>query len=76
MEKPVFTKEEITMLRAIFKGAEAAIEARREDNYDVYEVNILHSIKEKLGIYDIIEAQTWDDLRKYLTNKRWHSDSY
>lgn len=48
-------EEELAMLKAIFKGAEAVVEARRQDNYDVYEVNTLFNLKLKLGIYDLLE---------------------
>ena len=55
MSREDFTEEELTMLRAIFKGAEAVIEAQRTDRYDVDAVNTLFNIKEKLGIYDLVD---------------------
>ena len=54
MTKEDFTEEELIMLKAMFKGAEAVIEAKREDRYDVYDVNTLYDIKMKLGIYDLV----------------------
>ena len=43
------------LLRVIFKGADAVIEAMRSSNYDVYDINNLYNIKIKLGIYDLLE---------------------
>ena len=50
-----FTEDELRMLNMIFKGAEAVLEAKREDNYDVYDINVLYSLKQKLGIADLVE---------------------
>jgi len=59
LTKHDFTHDELTMLKAIFRGAEAAIEAKRTDRYDTYEINLLYDIKKTLGIYDLLEE---DDL--------------
>lgn len=53
--KQNFTEDELRMLNMIFKGAEAVLEAKREDNYDVYDINVLYSLKEKLGIADLLQ---------------------
>lgn len=55
MTREDFTEEELIMLKAIFKGAEAFIEAQRKDRYDVYDINTLFDIKQKLGIYELLE---------------------
>lgn len=54
MNKEDFTEEELNLLQAIFKAAEAFVEVRRRDRYDVDSSNILFEIKEKLGIYDLV----------------------
>lgn len=62
MTKEDFTEDELKLLRVIFKGADAVIEAMRSSNYDVYDINYdvydinnLYNIKIKLGIYDLVE---------------------
>ena len=55
MNKEDFTEDELKMLKVIFKGAEAILEAKRIDNYDVDDVNTFYYLKQKLGIYDLIE---------------------
>ena len=55
MKKEDFTEEELIMLKAIFKGANAIIYSLREDRYDVYAANTLFHLEEKLGIYGIVE---------------------
>jgi len=54
MTKEDFTEEELSLLQAIFKAAEAFVEVRRRDRYDVESANTLFEIKEKLGIYDLV----------------------
>lgn len=51
-----FTEDELKLLKLIFNVADTIVESQREDNYDVYNSNLLYSIKEKLGIYDILEG--------------------
>lgn len=46
-----FTEEELEMLRAIFKGAEAVIDSMADSTWLS---NTLFDIKEKLGIYDLL----------------------
>lgn len=52
--KQNFTEDELRMLNMIFKGAEAVLQAKRESNDDVYDINVLFSLKEKLGIADLL----------------------
>lgn len=52
--KQDFNEDELKMLKMIFKGTEAALEAKREGRYDVYDINVLYSLKEKLGIADLL----------------------
>lgn len=52
-----FTEDELKLLKLIFNVADTIVESQREGNYDVYNSNLLYSIKEKLGIYDILEGQ-------------------
>ena len=49
-----FTAEELQLLKAIFSGADAVIESLRYGNSDVYWVNILYDLKEKLGIGNLL----------------------
>ena len=51
-----FTEDELKLLKLIFNVADTIVESQRIDNYDVYTGNLLYSIKEKLGIYDILEG--------------------
>lgn len=51
-----FTEDELKLLKLIFNVADIIVESQREGNYDVYNSNLLYSIKEKLGIYDILEG--------------------
>lgn len=55
MKKEDFTEEELIMLKVIFKGAEAVIEAKREDRYDNRDSNTLFHLKQKLGILDLVD---------------------
>lgn len=47
-------EDELRMLNMIFKGAEAVLEAKRESNDDVHDINMLYSLKVKLGIADLL----------------------
>ena len=49
-----FTEEELSILRLAFKVTETIIECERSDRYDVDRVNAFYSLKNKLGIYDLI----------------------
>ena len=49
-----FSDEELAMLKAIFAAADAAVQAKRTDNYDTYDSNILFSLTVKPGIDDIV----------------------
>lgn len=51
-----FTEDELRLLKLIFNVADTIVESQREGNSDVYNSNLLYSIKEKLGIYDILEG--------------------
>ena len=50
-----FTDEELKMLKAIFKGADAVVQSARVDNYDTFMSNTLYSLTQKLGIDDIVD---------------------
>lgn len=52
--KQNLNEDELKMLNMIFKGAEAVLEAKRESNDDVYDINTLYSLKMKLGIADLL----------------------
>lgn len=49
-----FTEHELALLRLAFKLVDDVVEMQREDNYDVYMCNELYSLKNKLGIYDLL----------------------
>ena len=49
-----FSDEELAMLKAIFAAADAVVQAKRTDNYDTYDSNILFGLTVKLGIDDIV----------------------
>ena len=49
-----FTAEELQLLKAIFSGADAVVESLRYGNSDVYWVNTLYDLKEKLGIGGVV----------------------
>lgn len=49
-----FSDEELVMLKAIFAAADAAVQAKRTDNYDTCDSNILFGLTVKLGIDDIV----------------------
>lgn len=60
MENIVFTKEDFTedelaLLRLAFKLADTVIESQRADNYDVYMCNTMYDLKNKLGIYNLLD---------------------
>ena len=50
-----FTEEQLLLLRMAFKLVDDVVEMQRCDNYDVYMCNELYHLKEKLGIYDLVE---------------------
>lgn len=52
--KDEFTEEELNMLKLAFTLADSVVEVQRQGNYDVYASNILFDLKEKLGIYDLL----------------------
>ena len=47
-------EEQVLLLRMAFKLVEDVVEMQRYDNYDVYMCNELYHLKEKLGIYDLV----------------------
>jgi hypothetical protein len=46
-----FTEDELELLRMIFSGAEAVIQAIQNN---IWASNLLCDLKEKLGIYDLL----------------------
>lgn len=50
-----FTEDELVVLKLAFKLAEEALETLRTSNSDVYMINELFYLKEKLGIDDLLE---------------------
>lgn len=55
MQKEDFTEDELEMLKLIFKSAEAILQLKRTSNDDVYDINTLFYLKQKLGIYEIVD---------------------
>lgn len=51
-----FTEDQLQLLRMAFKLVDDVIEIQRYDNYDVHLHNELYYLKEKLGIYDILNT--------------------
>lgn len=49
-----FTKEELEVLRIMFESADTAAEAEDSGDSKIYWRNVLHNLKEKLGIGDIV----------------------
>lgn len=49
-----FTLDELMLLKMAFKLVDDVVEIQRESNYDVYLSNELYSLKEKLGIDDLV----------------------
>ena len=61
MEKRKFTEEDFTeselvLLNLAFKLVDDVVEAQRLSNSDVYMSNELYSLKEKLGISDLLNS--------------------
>ena len=54
-EESDFTEEELAILRLAFKVTETILESERIDRYDVDRVNAFYSLKNKLGIYDLVD---------------------
>ncbi len=50
-----FTEEQLLLLRMAFKLVGDVVEMQRYNNYDVYMCNELYHLKEKLGIYDLVD---------------------
>ena len=50
-----FTEDEFKLLKLAFKLIDDVVESQRTDNSDVYMCNMLFHLKEKLGIFDIVE---------------------
>ena len=55
MNKEDFTEDELLLLRMAFKLVYDVVELQRDGNSDVYMCNVLFGLKEKLGIYDLLE---------------------
>lgn len=53
--KEDFTEDELMLLRMAFNLVDTVVETQRTSNYDVYLTNELYSLKEKLGIGDLID---------------------
>lgn len=53
-EEDMFTSEELMLLRMAFNILNTIVESMREGNSDVYMSNTLYDLKNKLGIYDIV----------------------
>lgn len=50
-----FTKDELMLLRLAFKLVDDVVELQRSDRYDTFLPNELYSLKEKLGISDLVQ---------------------
>lgn len=50
-----FTEDELKLLKLAFKLVDDVVQLQRTDNYDVYQCNTLYELKEKLGIFDLLE---------------------
>lgn len=55
INKQEFTKEELLLLKMAFTLVHDVLELQRVDNYDVDMLNVLYSLKEKLGIINLLE---------------------
>lgn len=53
-EESDFTEDELLLLRLAFRLVDTVVETQRTDNYDVNMSNSLYYLKEKLGIYDLV----------------------
>lgn len=54
-DKEDFTEDELMLLRMAFNLVDTVVETQRTSNYDVYLTNELYSLKEKLGIGDLMD---------------------
>lgn len=54
--KEDFTENELMLLKMAFRLVDDVVEIQRYDNYDVYLSNELYSLKNKLGIYDLVDC--------------------
>ena len=54
--KEDFTEDELLLLRMAFNLVDDVVEIQRDSNYDVYMCNVLYDLKNKLGIYDLLNA--------------------
>lgn len=50
-----FTENQLLLLRLAFKLVNDVVEIQRVNNSDVYIINELYALEEKLGIYDLLE---------------------
>lgn len=50
-----FTDDQLQLLRIAFKLIDDVVEIQRQGNSDVYMCNELYYLKEKLGIYNLLE---------------------
>ena len=55
MKAEDFTEDELFLLKLAFSLAANVVEMEREGNYDVDMCNVLCSLKEKLGVYDLVK---------------------
>lgn len=53
--KEDFTEDELMLLKMAFRLIDDVVEIQRYDNYDVYLSNELYSLKNKLGIYELVD---------------------
>lgn len=53
--KEDFTEDQLYLLRVAFKLLDELVEMRRYYEYDDYLCNELYYLKEKLGIYDLVD---------------------
>lgn len=53
--KEDFTNEQLMILKMAFTLVENVIEMQRENNYDVLMCNELYYLKDKLGIYELVD---------------------
>lgn len=54
-EQVQLTQQELKLLKFIFRLADEAIELQREDRYDTSWTNVLFSLENKLGIYNMVK---------------------
>lgn len=52
--KEEFTEEELMLLKLAFTLVDKTVEIQRTNNSDVWMCNVLFDLKEKLGIYDLL----------------------